>query len=162
MPRFKIIATILLCTLLLSGCDTVRKSFGKPVSEEIEAMREELHEREEAKQKHIADSIAAAQAEALRLEEEKAEAEGRLTKQYYVVMGSFKLTSSADRLAERLQEAGYATRMAKFRSGYNVLLAGGENDKDSIESTLRQIKKLPYCPTGIWIYDISQKSHIEQ
>ena len=57
-----IILALALGAVLLSGCDFLRKVAGRPTSAEIAVVREKVAEKEAARAKAVADSIAAVEA----------------------------------------------------------------------------------------------------
>jgi aspartokinase len=103
---------VLLLTILLmvvSGCDWVRASLGKPTSADLAALRMAKEAREQA----VRDSIAAAKAEQERIAAEEAAAAAAaaaVPKRYYAVAGAFKEDVGAQIFEEKLRENGFRVR----------------------------------------------------
>ena len=75
--------------VMVSGCDWIRASLGKPTSADLAAIRQAKEAREQA----VRDSIAAAKAEQERIAAEEAAAAAAaaaVPKRYYAVAGAFK------------------------------------------------------------------------
>lgn len=166
------IFVILLCSLtLLSGCDFVRKAAGRPTSADLEQMRT-LKAQKEAREQFVLDSLACDKA---RLEREKADSlaatdsfavSGILFRStgdfggivskggdftYGVAVGSFKKASNADRLSERLSEAGISSTIAVTATGLNTVLACPCSKIAELWREYSIFKESPLYPRDAWI-----------
>lgn len=152
---------VILLAGLTAGCDSVRASLGKPISADLEALRQLRAAHEQA----VRDSIAAAKAEVARLEAERAEIEAAAAalavKRYYAVAGAFKEDIGVQLFEEKLKENGFKTRTFQFRSGLSVVCIDGSDSLEVVRRDMAALKKLHLAPTDPWIYDTKQKLHKE-
>ena len=142
----KVLISLALCSVMLSGCDFFRGLVGRPLSSEIEAKREKielaLREKEQRRldslariSKIEADSLAAVsrlgELSAVILE---ARSLGGLVDEtqpgYCIVVGSFKNSSNAEKLAEKLgvdshyiSDIECGTRNITFKTLYKIMTA---------------------------------------
>jgi len=152
---------VLLLTILLmvvSGCDWVRASLGKPTSADLAALRMAKEAREQA----VRDSIAAAKAEQERIAAEEAAAAAAaaaVPKRYYAVAGAFNEDVGAQIFEEKLRENGFRVRTFDFRSGLKVVCVEGSDTLEVVRRDVAALKKLGIAPTDPWIYNTNQKLH---
>ena len=138
---------VLLCILpSLTSCDYIRRSLGKPTSEDINRIRLEQVVLEQAR----ADSIARVQAVADSIKAAEAQS---LTMRYYIVVGSFKVDGNAQSLAEKLQVQGYDAMIMDFFKGMKSVAISGSNDKDAIDQELSRLKSDPDFKYDTVIFD---------
>ncbi|MBR4774562.1 MAG: SPOR domain-containing protein [Bacteroidales bacterium] len=175
MKKTLIFALVL--SLLVTGCDYVRKIAGRPTAAEIEAIRLEKMAAEEARHQAILDSLenaekamAQAMAEALAAREahlldslsqehgtvlNPAKLGGlyttKLESKYYIVVGAFRNRSYAERKLKACNAAGYTATIVSFRNG---LLAVALCPSDNLDETLKTLKSMRgtgVCPKDGWI-----------
>lgn len=158
--------------LLVTGCDFLRRLAGRPTSDDIAVIREQMHRDSLAEQARL-DSIALAEAAALKEAQDSANAAaalsastkivqlGTLTPLYktelsahwYIGVGSFRVRSNAESFLKKYEELGYTGCVASFRSGMNsVFLCPSEKLQDIHEAYLR-VKEEKITPEGIWILE---------
>ena len=154
MRLLRLSAILLTAFLTLSSCDAVRSMLGKPTSQDIEVLKQELAAlKEQARQ----DSVAA---EAERLAAEQEAALHQLPARYYVAMGGFKVPSNAVNYKAYLESQGYDITAVRFRTGYDVLLADGTDDlREALRSMHKFMRYEKTCPEDIWIYDTTTGFH---
>ncbi|MCF0163785.1 MAG: SPOR domain-containing protein [Bacteroidales bacterium] len=157
MKSIKVITALLASMCLLSSCDFFRKIVGKPTSEEIEKLKLEVAIRERAQR----DSLAAARtltADKAPMEAEFA-AKDNLDKEYYVVLGSFKVPENAAKFKDYLEKKGYEIKEVRFTNGYNVIMTCGTNNYREAYGKMVEFMEFQFCPDDIWIYGKSQNLH---
>ncbi|MCR4844570.1 MAG: SPOR domain-containing protein [Bacteroidales bacterium] len=163
-----------LCALtLVSSCDFVRTLAGRPTSAQLEQIRLQKIQAEEARHQAVLDSMAQAEkalAEALAAREQElldslTQAKGtvlnpsrlgglyttKLDTKYCIVVGAFRNRSNAERKLAQCNEAGYTATIVSFRNG---LLAVSVCPSDNLEQTLKTLKQLrgtDVCPQDGWI-----------
>ena len=173
MKKTLILIIVTAAAMLLSGCDFVRTLAGRPTSAQLETIRQEKIAAEEARhqakldsmervKKAMADSLAALETHLL---DSLSQAKGtvlnpsklgglfttKLEAKYYIVVGAFRNRSYAERKLKGCNAAGYTATIISFRNG---LLAVGVCPSDSLNETLKTLKKLrgtEVCPQDGWI-----------
>ena len=143
---------------LSTGCDLVRASLGKPTSADLALLRQAREAREQA----VRDSIAAAEAERIRLEAEQAAAaaaEAAVVRRYYAVAGAFKEDSGAQLYEDKLRENGFKVRTFDFKSGLKVVCVDGNDTLAVVLRDMAALKKLGIAPSDPWVYNTNQKLH---
>ena len=163
MKTFRLIATLVVAAMLLTGCDFFRSLVGKPTSKELEKIKQEAVE--QARKQRALDSIN--EAKALQLEQEKAAAEkaGMLDEsagRYHVILGSFKVDGNAEKMYALLEKNGYTPKVIKFNNGFDVVSVAAYNNYRDALKAMEDIMEYPFCPEDVWIYDINQKMHVKQ
>lgn len=171
MKKNLILALALLLTL--TGCDFVRTLAGRPTSAQVEQIHKDRMAREEALhqarldsmkrvQQQMADSLAALEAYLL---DSLSQAKGtilnpaklgglyatKLEARYCIIVGAFRNRAYAERKLKACNEAGYTASIISFRNG---LLAVGVCPSDSLDETVKTVKKLRgqgVCPKDSWI-----------
>ena len=96
MKILKIVPAILIVLTLATGCDLFRSILGKPTSKDIAALRAQQLQKEliiKARKDSLLKVAAADREKAIEKVDESALKDG-----YYVIMGSFKVKSNADRM----------------------------------------------------------------
>ena len=144
--------------VMVSGCDWIRASLGKPTSADLAAIRQAKEAREQA----VRDSIVAAKAEQERIAAEEAAAAAAaaaVPKRYYAVAGAFKEAVGAQIFEEKLRENGFRVRTFDFKSGLKVVCVNGSDSLEVVRRDLAALKKLGIAPTDPWIYNTNQKLH---
>ena len=144
--------------VMVSGCDWIRASLGKPTSADLAAIRQAKEAREQA----VRDSIAAAKAEQERIAAEEAAAAvaaAAVPKRYYAVAGAFKEDAGAQIFEEKLRENGFQVRTFDFKSGLKVVCVNGSDSLEVVRRDLAALKRLGIAPTDPWIYNTNQKLH---
>jgi hypothetical protein len=176
------ILALLVLMLAVSGCDFFRKVAGRPTSSDIEAKRVEvMRDKEEkavlAREQARLDSLEA-ETERVRIAQEKAVrdsvaaleilkqkkymmydlssfkglASGSLEHLYYIVVGSFKDESNADKVLSKVAaEPGMQPVKIYFR---NKMIAVGVAPCDKIAqmpSVMDEVRTKSFCPKDAWI-----------
>ena len=115
MKAFRLISTLMVALMLVTGCDFFRSLVGKPTSKELEQMKREAVE--QARKQRQLDSIN--KAKALALEQAKAAEENKnlldeSAGRYHVILGSFKVEGNAEKMYALLEKNGYTPRVILF------------------------------------------------
>ncbi len=142
------------CAQLLSGCDFIRKSLGKPTSEDINRIRLEKVVADAAKADSIArvEAIKKAELDSLKILEE-----ANRIKRFYILVGSFKVVENADRLAEQLQNKGFDVRCFNITQGMTSVAICGNDDENAIKAKFEELKSDPDFKLDGYIYDYQEK-----
>lgn len=170
--RHFVYSALIMCSLLVCGCDMFRSLAGRPTSSEIEEMRAILEAREAyetwrqdslAKVKaHVEDSLAAlAELDSLNMEKNFFRDPSRLLglssysapleKKYYVVLGSFREVTNAEKYRNTIEDAGFEAVVIRFRNGFNsVGVCPTDSPRDLLDS-MEKLKGEPFCPNDFWI-----------
>ena len=161
---------VVLSTVVLTatGCDFFRKLAGRPTSTDIEAMRQAIALREEAKvQAAPTDSIPVVpDTVAAKPEVKPAPAKETVSsssqandgkKRYYIIVASFSKVENAERCAERMAGRGYPGELLKFKGGYTAVGVLGTDDMQEAQASLKELKRQDFCPQGVWILDRNRK-----
>lgn len=170
----KIVLFVLLtvgASALCTGCDWIRASLGKPTSKELNAIRSQLAQREQAlrdslravqaerrRQKAVADTLAAPAAQQPAVPA-SVPVSGKDLKRYYAVAGAFRDASGAQRYGEKLRENGFRIRLLEFKSGLTAVCIEGSDTLDAVQRDVAALKQLRIAPSDPWIYDTNQKLH---
>lgn len=159
MKKHLFTAALLVALLTVTGaCDRIRASLGKPTSADLALIRQEQAAREQA----VRDSIAAAEAERVRIEAEKAAAAAEaaaVLKRYYAVAGAFKEESGAQVYVDKLRENGFKVKTFDFKSGLKVVCVDGNDTIAIVRRDMAALKKLGIAPSDPWIYNTTQNLH---
>ena len=160
-----VLSTVVLTT---TGCAFFRKLAGRPTSTDIEAMRQAIALREEAKvQAAQTDSVPVVpDAVAAKPEVKPAPAKETVSsssqandgkKRYYIIVASFSKVENAERCAERMAGRGYPGELLKFKGGYTAVGVLGTDDMQEAQASLKELKRQDFCPQGVWILDRNRK-----
>ena len=160
-----VLSTVVLTT---TGCDFFRKLAGRPTSTDIEARRQAIALREEAKvQAAQSDSIQVVpDTVAAKPEVKPAPAKETVSsssqvndgkKRYYIIVASFSKVENAERCAERMAGRGYPGELLKFKGGYTAVGVLGTDDMQEAQASLKELKRQDFCPQGVWILDRNRK-----
>ena len=150
---------MLLAVCVLSGCDWVKKQLGMPTSEDVARLKMEL-EMNELRQKQIQDSIETARLDSIKREQEKNLIPYvTLDKQYYIIMGSFKVISNAETLKANLEKAGYSPVRIALQNGFDMVALAGFNSYPEALEELEKVGDNDLCPYDVWIYNVNQNLH---
>ena len=162
MKALRLVSTLLVALMLVTGCDFFRSLVGMPTSEDLEKMKQEAVE--QARKQRELDSVNRVRA----LEQEKARAaaqENLLDEsagRYHVILGSFKVEGNAEKMYALLEKNGYKPRVIKFNNGFEVVsVAAYDNYRDALRA-MNDIMEYQFCPEDVWIYDIRQNMHARQ
>ena len=163
MKAFRLISTLMVALMLVTGCDFFRSLVGKPTSKELEQMKREAVE--QARKQRQLDSIN--KAKALALEQAKAAEENKnlldeSAGRYHVILGSFKVDGNAEKMYALLEKNGYTPKVIKFNNGFDVVSVAAYNNYRDALKAMEDIMEYPFCPEDVWIYDINQKMHVKQ
>lgn len=173
----QLVVVSLSVVLLATGCDFFRKLAGRPTSTDIEAMRQAIALREEARVQAAKDSLPAV-ADTVAVPDrpetpvtakpEVKPAPARETvpsssqaadgkKRYYIIVASFSKVENAQRCAERMADRGYPGELLKFKGGYTAVGVLGTDDMQEAQTSLKELKRQDFCPQGVWILDRNRK-----
>lgn len=164
------ILALLVSAVLLSGCDFFRSIAGRPTSEDIKVKREavQLHKaalaaQEQARkdslrlvQKAVQDSVDAVRA----LEEKNVKilplselggVNGDFTSAYCIIVGSFRTGVNAERMASKIEAAGYVPVVLRFRNGMSAVSVFPCNRIAELAAAYDKVKSEKFCPDDAWI-----------
>ena len=159
---------LLLAAVILTGCDGFRRLAGRPTSDELARMQEEVLLRREAEHQARIDSlrrVEQALTDSLAVLDSLRQMRGtvlnpsamgglfttRLDYRYYIVVGAFTRRSNAEALLERVQKAGYVGTLISFRNGYNAVGICQTDHLPTAFDSLRKVRTEPFCPPDVWI-----------
>ena len=161
---------VVLSTVVLTatGCDFFRKLAGRPTSTDIEAMRQAIALREEAKVQAaqtdsipvVPDTVAAKPEVKTAPAKETVPSSSQVNdgkKRYYIIVASFSKVENAERCAERMAGRGYPGELLKFKGGYTAVGVLGTDDMQEAQASLKELKRQDFCPQGVWILDRNRK-----
>ena len=156
------ISVLFTVALTVSGCDFFRKLAGRPTSSDIEAIREAIAQKEQAKAASL-DTVAAVQPEPdvpVAVQEQAVSAspsqkEGK--KRYYLIVASFSQKENALKCVERMAERGYPGELLGFKGGYTAVGICGTDDEAQAKESLKEFKRQDFCPNGVWILDRNKR-----
>lgn len=156
---------ILLATVLtVTGCDWLRSQLGMATSQELEELkmeriREETAQREkDSLEKVVADSLAMT-ADSIETEKEPGSASLDETKRFHVILGSFKVHSNSERMAENLRKKGYEPVVFSFYNGFEAVSVCSYDNVTSAFNAMYRLLDEGFGPDDIWVYDIRQNLH---
>jgi len=153
---------ILAVSFTMSGCDFFRSMVGRPTSAELDAIRLEAAAKAE-RQRQVEDSLKAVAVAAGQTEKpasvEALEPVTDSDRRYHVVLGSFKMPGNAEKFIEFLKEKGYTPKRIRFRNGYDVISAYGDDDFYRAVKVMKETIEYDFCPEDVWIYDLKQHLH---
>lgn len=160
MKAFRLVSTLLVAMMLVTGCDFFRSLVGKPTSKDLERMKQEAVE--QARKQRELDSVN--RVKALELEKAKAAAEQKSlldesAGRYHVILGSFKVEGNAGKMYALLEKNGYTPRVIKFNNGFEVVSVAAYNNYHDALRDMNEIMEYEFCPEDVWIYDIRQNMH---
>lgn len=169
------IVLLLLAVFSVSGCDFFRKLAGRPTSSEIEAMRQAIALKQEARDTVSVDPETATAQETPETPEAAETPEPTVQpapaketvpssstgtdgkKRYYIIVASFSKVENAERCAERMAGRGYPGELLKFKGGYTAVGVLGTDDMQEAQASLKELKRQDFCPQGVWILDRNRK-----
>lgn len=163
MKAFRLISTLMVALMLVTGCDFFRSLVGKPTSKELEQMKREAVE--QARKQRQLDSIN--RAKALALEQAKAAEENKnlldeSAGRYHVILGSFKVEGNAEKMYALLEKNGYTPRVILFNNGFEVVSVAAYNNYRDALKAMNDVMEYEFCPEDVWIYDIRQNLHAKR
>ena len=157
MSLSKSLVCCMIALFMFSGCDWVKKQLGMATSEDIAKLKIEM-EQKQLREKQIRDSIEAARLDSL-AQAQKEIPYARLDKQYYVIMGSFKLISNADIIKAELEKIGYSPVRIALKNGFDMVALAGFDAYSEAKKEITKIEDNDLCPYDVWIYSASQGLH---
>lgn len=168
--------------MMVSGCDFFRKVAGRPTSEDIQAKKAEIAKVEEeklikvreqarldslaevarlaalAEEKAVADSLAARavleqnKCVMYDLNSLKGLASGELFHRYYIVVGSFRDSSNADKfMTDVAKDSLMAPVKMRFRTGMVAVGVCPRNKLTEIAEVIGYVKEQKFCPKDAWV-----------
>lgn len=164
------ILALLAAALLLSGCDFFRSIAGRPTAEDIKLRREAVHLRktaiaaqEQARkdslrlvEKAVKDSVDAVAA----LAEKNVKilplsalggVNGDFTNSYCIIVGSFRTTVNAERMASKIEDAGYSPVVLRLRNGMSAVSLFPCDRIAELVAAYDKVKSENFCPDDAWI-----------
>ena len=176
--RRSIILPMLVIAMTVTSCDFMRKMVGRPTSDELEMLKEEIGRieqlrQEEARVRASLDSLEAVRQGLQETVEETVEETAEvavevapvqkvpdhsqyltpnLENKYYVVIGAFQSYENARALMKKAARYGYSPVLLSCRHG---LIGVGVCPVDEYEDALKALQILrreKFCPSDIWIY----------
>lgn len=176
-------ALLVFSLTVVTGCDLIRASLGKPTSADLELLRLAEQVRANAARTDtvaMAASVsqetpvapaadapsvdsASVESQAVKTSEPvpSAKPDQNLTpvaevKKYYAVVGAFKEGSGVKKYAELLQEQGFKVQTLTFRNGTTVVCTEGS---DNIEDVRKDMAALKEAGIDSWLYNTKQNLH---
>lgn len=169
--RYIVFIALIMCSLLVCGCDAFRSLAGRPTSADIEQMRATLEAREAyeiwrqdslAKAKaYLEDSLAAlAQLDTLKREKgivkdlsvfRGLSSTMQLDNRYYVVLGSFKEARNAEKYRDTIMEAGFDAVVIRFKNGFNSVGVCPTDNPRTLLDSMEKLRQESFCPKDFWI-----------
>lgn len=172
--RLLALSCLAIAVLTLDGCDMLRKIAGRPTSSDLNAMRIEIIEEDEAaaadeaRQKAYEDSVSLAEQRARRSEEVLdslrssgsiitpsklgvVEEKSALSANYYIIIGAFKEKSNAERLAAKVEAAGYPAKLISLKTGMNAVGICESDDAGTVNQWLNKVRNESFCPKEAWV-----------
>lgn len=176
MKKTLILALVLLP--LLCSCDFVRKLAGRPTSAQVEQMRQEKEladtvvsaqpaepeqaqeqvqmpvpakEQTSAREAQLLDSLSQSKGTVLNPSKLGGLFTTKLEYKYYIVVGSFRTRSYAERKLTQCNENGYTATIISFRNGLMAVAICPSNDLEKTLKTLKQLRGTTVCPQDGWI-----------
>ena len=161
MKTPKIIIILIAFSLIISGCDNVRSVLGMPTSAQLKAAQKKEIARVELKR--IEDSVSKVKSDSIKLVQEIISNGGYslMLKRYYVIVGSFKVEENAAKKVEQIKIFNLNPEYLNFKNGFKVVSAMSTDNQDEANETVINLIDLGINKEEIWIYDKSQKLHIE-
>ena len=164
------ILALLAAAVLLGGCDFFRSIAGRPTSEDIAVKREavQLHKavlaaQEQARkdslrlvQKAVQDSVDAVNALAQKNVKilplsELGGVNGDFTHNYCIIVGSFRTSVNAERMASQIEGTGYAPTVLRFRNGMSAVSLFPCDKVAELAAAYDKVKSEKFCPEDAWI-----------
>lgn len=161
-----VLITLLLCSIVLSGCDFFRALAGRPLSAEIEAKREIIEKQLREKEQRRLDSLSTVR----RIEADSLAAVSRLSELsavildaqslgglvqegvpgYCIVVGSFKNDSNAEKLAARIGE-DFGASVKAFNNGMFAVTVCDCFSLKRLAESYEMVLNEKFCPSDVWI-----------
>jgi hypothetical protein len=155
---------LLVAVLVVTGCDWLRSQLGMATSQELEELKMESV-REAAAQrvrdsldKVVADSLAMV-ADSLEAEQASQVASLDETKRFHVILGSFKVHSNSERMAENLRKKGYEPVVFSFHNGFEAVSVCSYDRVTPAFNAMYRLLDEGFGPDDIWVYDVRQNLH---
>ena len=176
------ILVLLAVMLLVSGCDFFRKVAGRPTSADIQAKKTEIacvearkaeqareqarldsleavaRKEREAREMAERDSLAAHQTlkekgcQIYNLDSLKGLSSGELGHRYYLIVGSFKEGTNADKFVSKVAKDSLMQPVkVKFRTGMIAVGVCPRNKIDDMPSVIEEVRTKTFCPKDAWI-----------
>ena len=166
-----IISALLVSAALVSGCDFLRAVAGRPSSAEVAAVRERVALEKAAREKAVADSVAAVEAALKRQADSLAAIETLRTvpglaftrtslggiygaapaEKYIIIVGAFANPAYASKKAASCEKDGYSACIVHFRSGLRSVGICMTDDPVMVTDTLEKLRGAGVCPPKAWI-----------
>lgn len=176
--RYIVFSALIMCSLLVCGCDAFRSLAGRPTSADIEEMRATLAAREAYElwrqdslakaQARVEDSLAAlVQLDSLKQEKgivkdlsvfRGVSSTMQLDNRYYVVLGSFKEVQNAEKYRNTIVEAGFEAVVIRFKNGFNSVGVCPTDSPRALLDSMEKLRQEPFCPKDFWIL-VNEQGH---
>lgn len=172
MKKVLAVGAIVLVVVMAAGCDMFRKMAGRPTSEDISVKKELIAAAENARQaredsirlaeQRVADSLAVLDSmlhcgtPIKTTNQVSPAAKAKLSHRYYVIIGAFGNADNAQRLQQKVDEAGFESELIPYRNGITAVGLCPSDDLVSMYEPLKKLKLQPFCPSEAWILDKEQ------
>jgi hypothetical protein len=168
MRTAKFFAILMAVTILLSGCDWLRKQLGMATSEDIAALKREQERAETEKRaadslmRAREDSVSRAFQDSLALAQKSGMVDLSNTNRYHVICGSFKDYSNASGMVEKLKKSGYTPLTIDLKNGFRIVSVSSHPNLSKAYDHMYDLMDTKFNLDGdIWIYDVRQQLHIK-
>ena len=171
----KRILILVIAVLAISGCDFVRTIAGRPTSAQVEKIRIERMQAEEAAhqarldsmrkvQQQMADSLAALEAFLLDSLSQAKNAiktpsnlgglgNTELSARYYIVVGAFRDVNNAMRMQKVSVDAGYPAQIVSFRNGLNAVAICPSDSLTEVIPKLKAVRSKEGLSKDAWLLE---------
>lgn len=166
---------LVVAVLAITGCDFIRMVAGRPTSAQLESIRIERMQAEEAAhqaridsmrkiQQQMADSLAALEAF---LQDSLSQAKNaiktpsnlgglgstQLTSKYYIIVGAFRDINNAFRMQKTSVDAGYPAQIIYFRNGLNAVAICPSDSLTDILPKLKAVRSSGGFTKDAWLLE---------
>jgi hypothetical protein len=164
--RKSIIVSLFVVTVFsLSGCDWIRGQLGMPTSADLESVRKmQSVSVEDTIVASVTDSIdSLASADTLKNDspgKQQVLQQTARQKRYFIITGSFKDPSNAQKMAETLKKNGYTPVDLKLKNGFVMVAAGSYDTEADAGKEMKRMLEKDFSPGDLWVYDANTNKHI--
>lgn len=156
MNKFFLVVVLAISSFLLPGCDWIRAQLGMATSIELEV----------ARKKNIVAATELAQINALKTAkidslalEVKDSVRNVVVNRFHIIMGSFKDSTNARKMADLLTKNGYKPTLFLSKNGSTMVSASSFNNQSEANKELNNLLEKDFTPDDIWVYETNQKFH---
>lgn len=168
----KKLSLIFLIGLSVQSCDYFRRMAGRPTSDDIQAKRELIAEKEkashlrqtelEAQRGSAADSLktlAEIGSEGIEIRRAGNISDGASLpagKRYFIIIGSYRTPKNLKKVIEMVEACGFTAVPIEFDNGCTSVGVSPSNRIADCLSEYHRVRKLPFCPDDSWILDVGR------